>query len=339
MRILTTLAAIGGFLFGYDTGVISGAMPPISRTFGLTTVQQEVVVSATVLAAFISSLVGGTINKKYGRRYTILMASCVFTIGAVLMGTAWDYHSLVLGRIIVGVGIGLASLTTPIYIAEVAAPSMRGTLVTVNGLLICFGQFSAGMIDGILDEIDPVDGWRVMLGLAAIPSIVMFVGFQYMPESPRWLVMEGRYDEAKTVLNSIRESDNEADGELQEIINVCALMMGGSSAEGTDEDDDDADADDAFQYNSDDSGDALELNPMENDHSLSPLRFGEANAYQDNASTSKRTSSSFLSQVKDMVGDPPTLRALKLGCGMMVLQQLSGINTVRSLQLTFFIVI
>jgi SP family myo-inositol transporter-like MFS transporter 13 len=87
------------------------------------------------------------------------------------MGIAWSYNSLVLGRIIVGGGIGLASLTTPMYIAEVASPSTRGTLVTVNGLLICFGQFSAGMIDGILDEIDPDNGWRIMLGLAAVPSI------------------------------------------------------------------------------------------------------------------------------------------------------------------------
>ena len=319
MRILTSLAAIGGFLFGYDTGVISGSMPSITRSFELSNVQQEVVVSCTVLSAFIFSLIGGTLNKKCGRRFTILSASSIFTVGAVLMGAAWSYNSLVLGRIIIGGGIGLASLSTPIYLAEVASPSMRGTLVTINGLLICFGQFSAGMIDGVFDEIDPADGWRIMLGLAAVPSIVMFVGFRHMPESPRWLVMEGRNDEALTVLKSIRESDREANEELQEIITVCALMMVNGN------DDANSNLDNPFDYGADDGG--LELNSSM-DPSNSEGQILQIQSTNRTVSSSSGASPSFIDQVKLMLAHTPTWRALKLGCGMMVLQQLSGINTV-----------
>jgi len=279
-------------------------------------------------------------NTKYGRKNTILAASFIFAVGAVLMGIAWSYNSLVLGRIIVGGGIGLASLTTPMYIAEVASPSMRGTLVTVNGLLICFGQFSAGMIDGILDEIDPDNGWRIMLGLAAVPSIIMFIGFQYMPESPRWLVMKGRNQEAKTVLMSIRDSDSEANDELDEIIQVCLLMgatsagtpIGGSSNESPrsssnifDYGNGDSDGGNSSSSSSGNDEGALELHLVA--HENSPEPHNRHNREED-FNSSARNDTSFLGQVKEMLSDQPTRRALKLGCGMMVLQQLSGINTV-----------
>jgi len=111
-------------------------MLPIRRAFDLTDWQQEVVVSSTVLSAFFSSLAGGSLNHMYGRRFSILLAAGVFAIGSMELLVAWNYHSLVLGRIIVGVGIGIASLTTPIYIAEVAVPSMRGQLVTINAFMV-----------------------------------------------------------------------------------------------------------------------------------------------------------------------------------------------------------
>jgi MFS family permease len=258
------------------------------------------------------------------------------------MGIAWSYNSLVLGRIIVGGGIGLASLTTPMYIAEVASPSTRGTLVTVNGLLICFGQFSAGMIDGILDEIDPDNGWRIMLGLAAVPSIIMFIGFQYMPESPRWLVMKGRNQEAKTVLMSIRDTDSEANDELDEIIQVCLLMgatsgetsIGGSSIESPrssrnifdygNADSDGGNGSSSSSSSGNDEG-ALELNLVAHENSPEPLNRHNR---EEDFDSSARNDTSFLGQVKEMMSDQPTRRALKLGCGMMVLQQLCGINTV-----------
>jgi SP family myo-inositol transporter-like MFS transporter 13 len=111
-------------------------MLPIRRSFLLSDGQQEIVVSSTIMAAFLSSmLIGEPINTAYGRRIAIMFAACTFTIGSGCLGLAWSYTTLVIGRIIVGIGIGVASLTTPIYIAEVAIPRMRGKLVTINAFM------------------------------------------------------------------------------------------------------------------------------------------------------------------------------------------------------------
>lgn len=111
-------------------------MLPLRRAFALTESQQEIVVSTTVLAAFFSSLAGGSLNHALGRRHAILAAAAIFVLGSAILGISWNYESLVLGRMVVGVGIGIASLTTPIYIAEVAVPRMRGQLVTVNAFMV-----------------------------------------------------------------------------------------------------------------------------------------------------------------------------------------------------------
>jgi MFS family permease len=111
-------------------------MLPIRKYFQLNHTQQEIVVSSTVLAAFVASIIGGTINTKYGRRYSIQLAASIFTFGSLLLFISWNYSSLLIGRIIVGFGIGIASLTTPIYIAEVATPALRGKLVTTNAFMV-----------------------------------------------------------------------------------------------------------------------------------------------------------------------------------------------------------
>ena len=273
MRLLTGMAAIGGFLFGYDTGVISGAMLPLKRTLNLSPEQQEVVVSSTIFAAFVSSLLGGSVNDAYGRRLSLQLAAVVFSFGSLLLGVAWDYSSLVAGRIILGCGVGLASLTTPMYIAEVALPSMRGALVTINAFLVCSGQFVAGMVDGILCHTLSDDvAWRFMLGLAFIPSMIMLIGFFYLPESPRWLVMAGHIEESLAVLCSIRDTAEEAEAELEEIRSSLETEQGNKEDE-------------------------------ENE-------------------------TSFLKRAITMVCHAPTRRALILGCGLQLLQQLSGVNTV-----------
>lgn len=287
MHYLTAMAALGGFLFGYDTGVISGAMLPIRRHFLLDPWQQEVVVSSTVLSAFFSSLSGGSLNTFLGRRVSILLAAAIFTAGSLCLMMAWSYTSLVFGRIIIGVGIGIASLTTPVYIAEMALPRLRGQLVTVNAFFITGGQFTAGMVDGIFDEVLPNSGWRMMLGLAAVPSIIMLIGFLDLPESPRWLAMKGRVEEATSVLRSLRESDQEADMELQEIL--------GSVAEPGSEPEVDANEDE--------------------------LEYGSGRV------VAVREEKHFVRRFIDMVSDAPTRRALILGCGIMMVQQCSGINT------------
>ena len=264
-------------------------MLPIRRAFGLTPSQIEVVVSATVLSAFLSSLAGGSMNATFGRKPSILFAALTFTLGSILLACSQTYQMLVLGRIVVGIGIGVASLTTPVYIAEVATPSMRGTLVTVNGLMCTIGQFVAGMVDGFFVQLYPNEGWRSMLGLAAVPSLVMLAGFMVLPETPRYLAMVGRCDEALEVLKSVRESDGEAEEEMEEIL--------GST--GSCHDDGDDGHDDASRGNT---------------------GYGATIVHTQHTT--------FPNRVVAMLRDPPTRRALTLGCGLMVIQQLSGINTV-----------
>ena len=319
MRYLTFMAAIGGFLFGYDTGVVSGAMLPMKRALGLTPEQQEVVVSSTVLAAFVSSLcLGAPLNDRLGRRYSILGSALVFGIGSLVLMFSNGYWMLVVGRIILGLGIGVASLTTPVYIAEAALPEMRGRLVTVNVLMITFGQFFAGMVDGFFDYLMPETGWRYMLGLAAVPSAVMFVGFLGLPESPRWLANKGRYREASEVLRDLRATQEEADAELREIAESSRTGAaapthpagdGGnderSSLASTSSSGGGGDGDSSLPYGSNGS-------PEEG----FPVPSGAPDTAEG------------LGTWIAMLSDPPTVRALVLGCGLMAVQQFSGINTV-----------
>ncbi|KAL7557994.1 hypothetical protein ACA910_000041 [Epithemia clementina (nom. ined.)] len=310
MRFLTGMAAIGGFLFGYDTGVISGAMLPMKRAFSLTPSQQEVVVSITVLAAFFSSAFGGNLNNIWGRRICIIFSAFTFVAGSLVLFVAWDYPVLVCGRVIVGIGIGITSLTAPMYIAEVAVPEMRGTLVTVNAFLVTFGQFFAGMVDGFFDDLMPQHGWRYMLGLAAVPAIVMLCGFMWLPESPRWLVMKGRNEEASAVLHGLRDADELAAQELREIRqSVAPVTRTGSRRTGV-------------------QGGALGngASATENESTNDPL--GNSTEDFSIVANCHITEESFIDRFSAMLADRPTRRALILGCGLMAVQQFSGINTV-----------
>lgn len=172
---LTVTSALGGFLFGYDTGVVSGAMLLIVDDFSLTDVQQEIIVSITIAAAVTAALVGGPGMERCGRRPVILLAAIIFTVGAIMLAASRTYETLVFGRLIVGLGIGLASLATPVYIAEAAPSHVRGTLVTLNTLFITMGQVVAGVVDGLFSGTS--SGWRYMLGLSGVPSFFMTLGF------------------------------------------------------------------------------------------------------------------------------------------------------------------
>jgi len=200
--ILAGFSAIGGFLFGYDTGVVSGAMLIIRREMQLNNTWHEAIVSGTVAAAWIFALVAGYLSDRLGRKPVIVAASVVFALGSVVMGAANDKETLLIGRIIVGIAIGLASMIVPMYLAETSSASERGLLVTLNVMFITGGQAAAAVFSGFLSRHH--DGWRYMLGIAAIPAAIQFIGFLFMPESPRWLISRGRTDEARNVLRRIR---------------------------------------------------------------------------------------------------------------------------------------
>ncbi|KAK3909013.1 Proton myo-inositol cotransporter [Frankliniella fusca] len=217
--VLVALSANSGLLFGYDTGVVSGAMLLIKKEMNLDTFWQELIVSGTIGAAWAFSLCGGYLTDKWGRRRTILTAAVVFAAGSVVMGVAGNKEVLLAGRIIVGVGVGLATMSTPMYMAECCAPRYRGTLVMLYTLGTTGGQFVAGIISGLFSEVD--NGWRWMLGLAAVPSTVLLVGFLFLPESPRWLIAQGRVDEAEDVLQRLRGADVSVHEELKGIRESC----------------------------------------------------------------------------------------------------------------------
>lgn len=158
--VLTMVSALGGFLFGYDTGVVSGAMLKIRETFQLGSTWLEIIVSVTLAAAAVSALFSGFLCDWIGRRPTLIVASVVFTLGAALMGASYYPSMLIAGRVVVGVGIGMAAMAVPMYIAESAPADMRGKLVVVNVLFIAGGQFVATVVDGVFSYLRNDIGWR-----------------------------------------------------------------------------------------------------------------------------------------------------------------------------------
>jgi SP family myo-inositol transporter-like MFS transporter 13 len=188
--------------------VISGALVLLKgpKAFHLTDLQSESVVSAAVLGAIAGAALSSCGNHVFGRRPVILLSSAMFAVGSGLMAAAKTFAALLLGRLVVGVAIGFASMTVPLYIAEVSPPDIRGRLVSLNTALVTGGQFFSGVLDAMLADVD--DGWRFMLGLAAIPAVVQFLGFLLLPESPRYLISKGRTQEAWAALRQIRGADD-----------------------------------------------------------------------------------------------------------------------------------
>jgi len=213
--VLAFFSSIGGFLFGYDTGVISGAMLIIRAEMDLDDFWHGAIVSSTILAAWLFALVGGFLSDAVGRKPVILTASVLFIAGSVTMGIADGLWPLLIGRIIVGIGIGFVSIVVPVYIAEAARKEARGFLVTINTMSITGGQAVAAVTSGIFSSTH--QGWRYMLGIAAIPAAIQCIGFFFMPESPRWLISKGRVEEGKKVLQRIRGRFYNIDDEFQSI--------------------------------------------------------------------------------------------------------------------------
>jgi len=225
-----SISCIGGLLFGYDTGVISGASVLLQAQFELSSLKLEVVVSSTVLLAAAGSLCAGSLNSQFGRRPTILLASLVFTLGAAVMAAAPSFGMLVLGRTVVGLAVGLSSGTVPIYIAELAPASLRGRLVALNNVCIVSGQVLAGLVAGAF-ALAP-QGWRWMLGIGAVPALVQLFGMFFLPESPRWLLEQGHTERARAVMRRSRPATVASEAEIDaEIGEVLAFLAAAKEAE------------------------------------------------------------------------------------------------------------
>jgi sugar porter (SP) family MFS transporter len=211
--IAAVFAALGGLLFGYDTGVISGALIFIKSQFQLSVFHQELVVSVVLIGAAVGALGGGRLADAFGRRLMLIVTALIFMAGALVCAAAASVGALIVGRIIVGLGIGLSSSTVPVYISEVSPPGARGWQVSLFQLAITIGILGAYLVDyGFAAS----GGWRWMLGLAVVPGALLGLGMLAMPETPRWLAKHGHAESARKVLARIRGTQD-VQAEFQEI--------------------------------------------------------------------------------------------------------------------------
>ncbi|XP_068661413.1 inositol transporter 1-like [Aristolochia californica] len=205
---LTLTAGIGGLLFGYDTGVISGALLYIRDDFKVVNDSeflQETIVSMAVVGAIIGAAAGGWLNDAYGRKKATMLADVVFTVGSIIMAVAPDPYFLIFGRLLIGLGVGVASVTAPVYIAEASPSEIRGGLVSTNVLMITSGQFLSYLVNLAFTEVPGT--WRWMLGVSGVPAVIQFCLMLFLPESPRWLYLKGDKSKAVAVLAKIFEPD------------------------------------------------------------------------------------------------------------------------------------
>lgn len=203
--IAVAIAAVGGLLFGYDTGVVSGAILFIKGEFSLSPAMEEFVVSAVLIGAVFGAGAGGALTGRYGRRWMIILAGIVFTLSAIGTAFAPTVGWLIGARVASGIGIGIASFISPMYIAELVPAKVRGSLVAVNMLAITTGIVVAYLVDYAFSA---SHGWRYMFGLAALPSIGLVVGMWWLPDSPRWLISKSKIDAARKVLQRARTASD-----------------------------------------------------------------------------------------------------------------------------------
>jgi sugar porter (SP) family MFS transporter len=216
--LIAVIVTFGGLLFGYDTGVVNGALDPLTADLGLTPITEGIVVSNLVFGAAFGAMIGGVLSDRYGRRHNILLLSLVFVLGTLGCVLSPSWQVLALFRFVLGLAVGGASATVPVYLAELAPAERRGGIVTRNEVMIVSGQFAAFVVNAIIFNLwgEHAGIWRVMLLVAVVPAIALFLGMLRMPESPRWLVAQGREDEALNALSQVRTPER-ARAEMAEV--------------------------------------------------------------------------------------------------------------------------
>lgn len=223
--------ALGGLLFGFDTGIISGASPLIESNFSLGTEQTGFIVSSVLIGSSVGALSIGSLSDKFGRKRLLVLASILFLIGSGLSMFAMGFVSMIIARIILGFAVGSASALTPAYLAELADAPHRGSLGTMFQLMITLGILLAYVSNlGFLHHnLLGLRDWRWMLGSALIPALLLFIGSIILPESPRYLVEKGNIDEARDVLHELRKNNpkEDPDKELADIQMVANQPKGG----------------------------------------------------------------------------------------------------------------
>ncbi len=215
LYVMVGLAALGGLLFGYDTGVISGALLFLRQEFDLSSTMQGVVTASALAGAAMGPLASGRLADRFGRRKTIFVTGLIFAAGSCLCAAAPSLWLFITGRVVVGLGIGIASMLTPMYLAELAPARSRGRLVSFNQLMLTFGILVSYLVGYALA---PSGAWRWMVGLGAVPGIILSLGMLFLPESPRWLVAKGQPEKAKAILLRLRGDEATAEAEYRDLL-------------------------------------------------------------------------------------------------------------------------
>ncbi|MFY9931040.1 MAG: sugar porter family MFS transporter, partial [Streptosporangiaceae bacterium] len=210
--LIAAIAAIGGMLFGYDIGVISGAENLLKASFGLSSGTEELAVAAVLIGAVIGGCIGGPMANRFSRRYTLLAMAVLYGIGAILTAISWNLESFLAFRILTGIAVGASSLVVPAYIAELSPVSIRGGLVILQQLAISCGILLSYILDFAFYSAGW--GWRPMFAAAVVPAIALAVGMLVMSHSPRWLAMQGRWDEAGAVIERVNPQQKKEELEL-----------------------------------------------------------------------------------------------------------------------------
>ncbi|KAL9253316.1 Polyol transporter 5-like protein [Drosera capensis] len=223
--VCAILASMTSILLGYDIGVMSGAGIYIKKDMNLSDVQIEILSGIINIYSLIGSAAAGRTSDWIGRRYTIVVAGAIFFAGAILMGFATNYAFLMVGRFVAGIGVGYALMIAPVYTAEVAPASSRGFLTSFPEVFINTGVLLGYVSNFAFSKLPLQLGWRFMLGIGAVPSIILAIGVLAMPESPRWLVMQGRLRDAKLVLEKTSDSRDEAESRLNDIKEAAGIPL------------------------------------------------------------------------------------------------------------------
>ncbi|KAJ0112171.1 hypothetical protein Patl1_02221 [Pistacia atlantica] len=219
-------ASLNNVLLGYDVGVMSGAIIFIQKDLKITEVQQEVLVGVLSIVSLFGSLAGGRTSDAIGRKWTMGLAAVIFQIGAGVMTLASSFQTLMIGRFLAGIGIGLGVMIAPVYIAEISPTIARGFLTSFPEIFINLGILLGYVSNYAFSGLSEHISWRIMLAVGILPSV--FVGFALfiIPESPRWLVMQNRVEEARLVLRKTNEIENEVEERLQEILQAAGITDG-----------------------------------------------------------------------------------------------------------------
>lgn len=214
--IIAMIAATGGLLFGFDTGVISGAIPFFQKDFGIDNNMIELITSAGLLGAILGALFCGRLTDRLGRKKVILASAVIFAVGAIWSGVAVDAWNLVLARLFLGLAIGVSSFAVPLYIAEISPAKVRGMLVSMFQLMVTIGVLVSYLSDLYFADEGDMSCWRPMFYVGVIPACILLVGMIFMPETPRWLMSKGRHSESIRILKRI-EGEEQAKDSFQQM--------------------------------------------------------------------------------------------------------------------------